>query len=100
RPASTVRACSRHPLPRLDGDGKPIRRWRERTDPLRVESARWVIREVEIEDKLIAHRAEVRALGGVEQIASAAVGALSGRGVAERKEHAARVGVEPEDLER
>lgn len=59
-----------------------------------------MVREIEVEHELVADRAEIRALRRVEEVPPAAVRGLARGRVAEWQEHAARVGVEPEDLER
>src|SRR4051812_23777127 len=90
----------RRSLSRPDEYIDPIRRRRERADPLWVVRARRVVGEVEIEDEAFALHPEVRAFPGVEEIPAGSIGLRSTRRVAERDEHAADVALEPVELER
>ena len=86
-------------LARPDGDRQPVLRRAERADPARVVRARRVVGEVEVEDEAAVLFAQVGALDRVEQVPAAAVGLAARRGVGEREEDAAAVGVEPEERE-
>src|SRR6478609_6640006 len=80
---------------------EPVRRGSERTRPLRIEGARRLEREVEVEDEAVRRPpgAEVRALRRVEQVAAGAVRLATVRRIAEGEEQSAGIALHPEELE-
>src|SRR6266540_5708379 len=87
------------PFAALDRHGHPVRWGSERTDPPGVVGARGVVGEVEVEDQAISFHAEIRALDRVEQVATRAVRALPAGRVAEGKEGAPSVALQPVQLQ-
>ena len=86
----------RQALTRTDLEVEAVLRRRERTGPARVERARRLRREIEVEDERpvrrvrAGSRSEVGALRRIDQVAARAVGRLAIGGVTERDEDPAR----------
>ena len=101
RPDRLSQAAGRRSPARI-GDVQAVLGWCQRARPARVEGARRLEREVEVQDHRARGRiaAEVRALRGVDQVAAGAVGLGAVGRVAERDEEAARVAGHPEHGQR
>ena len=72
------------PLSRLNGHVDDVVVRRERADPAAVVTARRVVHKVQVDDERLAGRAEIGALGRVEQVPASAVTGGAGRRVPQR----------------
>src|SRR6266550_5181872 len=85
------------PLAGTDRQVEAVLGRRERAGPFRVEGARRLVGEVEVEhEAAVDVAAQVGALGGVEEVTAGAVGFGAVGRVAERQEQAAGVAGHPE----
>src|SRR3954471_10363188 len=97
-----LRGSARQTFAAADRQIEAVLGWRERAGPARIEGARRLVGEVEVNDERAPGRiaAEVGALRGVDEIAAGRVRLGAVRLVPERDEDAARVAGHPERGER
>src|SRR3954447_23623136 len=97
-----LRGSGRQTFARADRQIEAILWRRERAGPARIEGARRLVREVEVDDERARRRiaAEVGALRRIDEVAAGRVRLGAVRFVTKRDEDAARVAGHPEDGER